>query len=131
MFRYHFKSKTAAQQPQGMFHRRQKEKKGTTAVFKCDVCEPTYQSLSTLNCHKKSKGHTKQAREDATSSKQKSSKKRKIKQWTINDLLRSAQSNPGNDEDDGDEDHCAASKCIVTEEEDASISWISCDVCTR
>ena len=42
MFRYHFKSKTVAQQNQGMFHRQQKEKKGTTAIFKCDVCEATF-----------------------------------------------------------------------------------------
>lgn len=103
-----------AQPHQGMFHSQQKEKKGTKAVIKCGVCEVTYQSCSTSNCHKKSKGHTKWVREDATS-KQKFSKKRKTKQRTINDLLRSAQSNAGNDKDDDEEDHCAASKCIVTE----------------
>ena len=128
MFRYHFKSKTMAQPHQGMFHSQQKEKKGTKAVIKCGVCEVTYQSCFTSNCHKKSKGHTKWVREDATSSKQKFLKKRKTKQRTINDLLRSAQSNAGNDKDDDEEDHCAASKCIVTEGEDASITGTSCDV---
>ena len=56
----------------------------------------------------------KRAREDTTSSKQKSLKKWKTKHWAINDLLQSVQSIAGNDKDDDEEDHCAVSKCTVT-----------------
>ena len=89
LFRYHFKSKTAAERHKGMFHRWQKEKTNTPAIFKCDVCGALCQSLSTLNRHKKTKNHTKRSRKSEAASIQKttSSEKRKTKQRTINDLL--------------------------------------------
>ena len=116
-----------------MFHRRQKDKENTPAIFKCDVCGALYQSLSTLNHHKKTKNHTKRFRKGEAASTQKttSSKKRKTKQRTINHLLRNVQTDAVNDDEDKEEGDCAAPKCVVRDGEEISINWISCNICIR
>ena len=124
LFRYNFKSKTAAERHKGMFHRRQKDKANTPIIFKCDVCGALYQSLSTLNHHKKTKNHPKRSRKGEAASTQKttSSKKMKTKQQTINDLLRNVQTDAVNDDEDEEEGDCAAPKCVVRDGEEISIN---------
>ena len=113
-----------------MFHRRQKEKENTsTAKLKCDVCGEMYNSLSSLNQHKQTKNHTKRSRIGEETSAPK--KKRKTKQMTINDLIRKVQGGAVDDEEDENENECAAIKCIIHDGEEECIHWLSCDVCVR
>ena len=124
-----FKSKTAKQRHESVFHRRQKTISANTYDFKCNVCNESFTSLSSLNRHKKAKQHTK--RENPAPIRP-STKKTKKRQRTINAMLREQKEVESSSSED-EEGLCAATNCTVNNNRNntGTIAWISCDICVR
>ena len=115
-----------------MLHRRQSKKKGkSSAILTCNICQATFQSIASLNRHKKDKQHTKRVTGESSITKNAPIKKRPR---TINDMLRQIADNHDEDNDETEDGRCAAGrKCIIEDGSDhlSKISWVYCEPCAR
>ena len=127
---YSFKSKSAKDRHLGMFHRRKRVHTVAPKSFVCNICQAAFRSLTSLNRHKKNSNHTKRAIAPAEIQPRQSNKHPKKRQRTIQDMLRNAATTTDSSSDE-EEVPCAAKKCIVKDESDSKITWISCEQCNR
>ena len=126
---YHFKSKTERERHQSLFHRRQKVQQQRPRSFVCNVCEASFESLSSLNRHKKEKKHTR--RDQGRKRKNGEAPSRNTKARTIQDMLRANPMIESEDAPSDSEEGCSASECIINTITVKKINWIECETCSK